>query len=363
MFLLICFLSSTIICFLYDVFFFARAFREGEYGYAKATEGLSIVVCARDEAVNLEANIKFWCDQRLEKLEVIVVNDHSTDGSARILEAAAESFSQLRVLEAKGPDGIGKRNALRQGIEAAQFEYVLLTDADCRPSSLFWAGRMLAAMKETGAALVLGIGNYNYRRGVLNGFIRFETLITALQFFGASANRLSYMALGRNMAVRKEAALQVLQDESDWPSLSGDDDQLAQGIARRWKVARVAHPDAITWSEPKSNFKAWMRQKSRHVGASRHYSLKAKIIAGLYPFARVVGGLSLILILFFQPSWWIFFLWLVLKGIHWSILRMSNLHIQSGLAVHEIVCFDFAWGVYYLVSPFWLAIFKSDSWE
>lgn len=363
MFLLICFLSATFICLIYDSLFFYRAFSDKETRYAALNDGLSIVVCAKDEADNLKENIPHWCNQRISELEVIVVNDHSKDQTMEVLKKADLDFPQLKVLEMDSPENPGKRQALKHGILNAKYDKLLLTDADCRPSSSFWAGRMTAPLDNPETDLVLGIGNYAKQAGVLNGFIRFETLLTASQFFGASSRGLTYMGVGRNLAIRRDSAIKAIENYLDWPSLSGDDDQLVQQIARTRNVSRVSHPDAITWSLPKADFKSWMRQKARHFGASRHYDAKSKLIAGLYPLARSVFGLSFLMIMILNPSWWIFLLWLILKGIHWSILRTNSLHIQSQLAVHEIVCFDFAWGVYYLVSPVWLAIFKSDKWE
>jgi glycosyl transferase family 2 len=93
---------------------------------------LSIIVAARNEAAHLEAALESKLAQRYPELEVIVVDDRSTDGTGPILDAMAARDRRIVPIHVDHlPDGwLGKLNAMHRGIEAATGEWLLLSDAD-----------------------------------------------------------------------------------------------------------------------------------------------------------------------------------------------------------------------------------------
>jgi chlorobactene glucosyltransferase len=97
-----------------------------------ALPSLSIVVPARDEERSIERCVRSLLAQRWLDLEVIVVDDRSTDATPQILEHLAREDSRLRVVRgAELPEGwIGKPWALAQGARLARGEWLLFTDAD-----------------------------------------------------------------------------------------------------------------------------------------------------------------------------------------------------------------------------------------
>lgn len=95
---------------------------------------LSVVVPARNEEEGIEAGVASHCTQDYPGLEVVVVDDGSTDDTPTILAGLEARFPNLVVSRGgELPEGwLGKPNALRQGLERATGEYVLLADADVR---------------------------------------------------------------------------------------------------------------------------------------------------------------------------------------------------------------------------------------
>jgi chlorobactene glucosyltransferase len=93
---------------------------------------LSIVVPARDEERSIERCVRSLLAQRWLDLEVIVVDDRSSDATPRILERLAREDPRLRVTagEELPPGWIGKPWALEQGTRLARGEWLLFTDAD-----------------------------------------------------------------------------------------------------------------------------------------------------------------------------------------------------------------------------------------
>jgi glycosyltransferase involved in cell wall biosynthesis len=112
---------------------------------------VSVIVPARNEEACLGACLESLVEQTDVDLEVIVVDDGSTDRTREI----AQSFPTVRLVDAKPmrPGWSGKSNALVAGVKKARAEWLLFTDADTvhRPGSL---ARSVAEAVQQKAALL-----------------------------------------------------------------------------------------------------------------------------------------------------------------------------------------------------------------
>ncbi len=107
--------------------------------YAPQIRGpfVSVIIPARDEAVNIEACARSVLATAYQPLEVIVVDDGSNDGTPEIVERLArspEAAGRLRLVRGAElpPDWFGKQWALIQGYREARGELLLFVDADTR---------------------------------------------------------------------------------------------------------------------------------------------------------------------------------------------------------------------------------------
>ena len=93
---------------------------------------LSVVVPACNEGGTLEAAVRTILNQDYPKLEVVLVNDRSTDATGRIADRIAGRDPRVRVLHVDElPAGwLGKNHALKCGVERAGGTWLLFTDAD-----------------------------------------------------------------------------------------------------------------------------------------------------------------------------------------------------------------------------------------
>lgn len=93
---------------------------------------VSVVIAARNEEREIEGALKSVLTQNYENLEVIIVNDRSTDATPLILERMAPEHSELRVVTIRElPAGwLGKNYALYTGARQATGQLLLFTDAD-----------------------------------------------------------------------------------------------------------------------------------------------------------------------------------------------------------------------------------------
>lgn len=95
-------------------------------------ELITAIMPARNEAADVEAALRSVLAERQLRLEVLLVNDHSTDATGPIAERVAAADPRLRVLHDPPlrPGWLGKCNAMQAALEASSGQYVLLTDAD-----------------------------------------------------------------------------------------------------------------------------------------------------------------------------------------------------------------------------------------
>ncbi|MFM2138378.1 MAG: hypothetical protein RJA57_685 [Bacteroidota bacterium] len=285
------FVAVTAIQLFYYLYFFARvAFFRSRKKIQSQQHPVSVIICARDEDENLARNLPGVLVQRYPTThEVVVINDNSVDDSKYILQELKRTFRSLHVVELTQEAKLisGKKYPLSIGIREAKHEVLLLTDADCVPSSEHWMQKMQDAY-EPGIEVVLGYGAYHRKRGLLNKLIRFETFHTALQYLSYALAGIPYMGVGRNLSYRKDLFFRNKGFASINHIPSGDDDLFINRVATRDNTAVVIDPEAITRSIPKTTWKGWLRQKARHYTTAKYYKPRHKFLLGLYFITQFV---------------------------------------------------------------------------
>lgn len=93
---------------------------------------ISIVVAAKDEAKSVEQAVRSLLALDWPDLEIILVDDRSTDGTGEILDRLAGKQPRLHVVHVKElpPGWLGKNHALQLGADAATGGWILFTDGD-----------------------------------------------------------------------------------------------------------------------------------------------------------------------------------------------------------------------------------------
>lgn len=279
------FVAVSVLQIFYYAFFFSRvAFYNPEIKGQSQQHPVSVIICARDEDENLARNLPGVLVQSYPSSnEVVVVNDNSVDDSKYILQELKKTFKSLNVVELTQEAKLilGKKYPLSVGIREAKYEILLLTDADCVPSSEYWMQKMQDGYDEN-IEIVLGYGAYHKRKGLLNKLIRFETFHTALQYLSYALAGMPYMGVGRNLSYKKSLFFRNKGFSSINHIPSGDDDLFINKAATKDNTAVVIDTDAFTRSIPKLTWGAWLRQKSRHYTTANYYKPKHKFLLGLY---------------------------------------------------------------------------------
>ena len=286
-----------------------------------STLGISVIICAKNEEKNLEHFLPHVLQQEYPDYEVVVVNDSSTDNTEEVLMQLSTQFKRLRYTTIPADDKLkrGKKLALTIGLKAASYDHVLLSDADCYPVSDDWLMRM-ASNFSSDRKIVLGYGGYERRKGFLNQIIRYETTFTAIQYLSYAIIGKPYMGVGRNLAYEKAVFFDNKGFAGHYHLLSGDDDLFVNENATGINCTVEFSPESHTLSLPETSFRAWIKQKKRHLSAGSHYKLSSRIRLSSEWISRITLYTSLIWLCISSP-------WSIPVGILFGILLITRLVI------------------------------------
>jgi glycosyltransferase involved in cell wall biosynthesis len=299
------FIAVVVIQFLYYIVVF------GKFSFAKPQTvnpkrvPISVIVCAKNEEENVKKFVPLLAEQDYHTFEIVLIDDASSDNTLEIFEEFEKQYPNIKLVKVENNEAFwgNKKFALTLGIKAAKYEYLLFTDADCYPTSKNWITAMSAQFTQQ-KNIVLGYGAYEkISNSFLNKIIRFETLLTATQYFSWAKIGKPYMGIGRNMAYKREEFFKVRGFMDHMKIRSGDDDLFINQAANGDNTTICYIPDSFTYSTPKTRFKDWFTQKRRHVSTAKHYKLFDRNQLGLFYLSQLLFILLPIVLLAFQYQW------------------------------------------------------------
>jgi cellulose synthase/poly-beta-1,6-N-acetylglucosamine synthase-like glycosyltransferase len=259
-----------------------------------APEPVSLIVCAHNELDNLRELVPLLLRQEYAAgFELVLIDDRSRDDTQLFAQQLTQYYpDRFRLVTVTHtPAGFApKKYALTLGIKAARHQQLLFTDADCRPAGPGWLASMQQGFAQRGGAdIVLGFSDFAEQPGLLNKLVRYETLVTAAQYLSFAWAGHPYMGVGRNLAYTSATFYRTKGFASHIRRLSGDDDLLVQdAVALGARAAVVADPAAYTRSQPVGTWRAWWRQKRRHLSAGTRYRAADRRRLGLYMGSSVL---------------------------------------------------------------------------
>jgi glycosyltransferase involved in cell wall biosynthesis len=352
---------------------FARKHSQGE----EVEVPVSVVVCAHDEAEHLRELVPQLLSQDYPNFEVIIVNDRSNDSTFDYLLHETKKDPRLRMVNVKDtPQRVnGKKYGITLGIKAAVNEWILLTDADCRPVSPRWI-RSMSRNFVNGTQFVIGFSPYIRKPGFLNLFIRFETIVTAIQYFAFGWMKNPYMGVGRNLAYRKSLFLEQKGFNNFLHVTGGDDDLFVNLHARGGNTRLQLDRDSQVHSFPKTDWRSFYEQKIRHLSVGKRYRTAHRFLLGLFSATWIITCFlwvalaiwlaataamsitvnSVIIYLILAP----FALrWMLLILVFRSMLKKASL----GFALWTLPVLDFIYAIYYLSTGLVALTTKKIRWR
>ncbi len=326
--------SSTGLLVFYLTFYSKFANHKPDNSRFEKLPFVSVIICARNENENLKQFLPSVLSQKYPSFEVIVVDDGSDDGSRKTLRENFKEYPNLRVLDFDlKKESVGKKQVLEYGIENAKGEYLVMTDADCKPSSLFWLISMVNGFANK-SELVLGIGMYEKKEGWINKMIQLDTLFIIVQYFSFALAGFPYMSVGRNVAYKKSLFNNVGGFKNHYDVAGGDDDIMINEMSNSTKVNVVYSPSSQTISVPKTTWGSFINQKSRHISASLKYNKTNLLLLSASYLVTTFWYASIVLMICYSDSLAIVLTIVVLKKITlYTIFR----RIFAKIGVAELI--------------------------
>lgn len=269
---------------------------------------VSVVIAARNEASRigqLLADLSVQ-DYGGPGYEVIVVDDHSTDGTAGVVNDFAASHPGFRLRLIENRDGVpagGKKYALAAGIAAAPGDIILTTDADCRVGPA-WVASMTGYFDNPGIGLVAGPVSYLKGKGLLARFQSLEYLGMMASGAGAARLGMPFLCSGANLAYRRSVFTESGGFSEGRRFVSGDDIFLMHAVKRLKgpkSVGFAMDPGAIVLTRPADGWQRFMAQRARWASKSTGYRDTVAVTTALSVFLISLGQVAAFLLAFMHP--------------------------------------------------------------
>lgn len=280
----------------------------------------SVIVPARNEAANISRLLHSLQQQTYPPhlFEVIVVDDHSTDQTANIVQQC----KGVRLLQLK-EEGINsyKKKAIETGIVAAQNEWVVCTDADCitHPKWLETFASYIAEKKPVFiAAPVSFIPNLSPNKKRNKILFTFQSLdfLTLQGITAASVHSKKHnMCNGANLAYQRKVFFEVNGFKGIDNIASGDDMLLMHKIWKRYpdKIGYIKSNNSIIQTQPAPNWNAFFNQRIRWASKATSYDDKRIFVVLLLVYLFNISFLFLLIAAFFriQYGYLLLGLWII----------------------------------------------------
>ncbi|MCC0704211.1 MULTISPECIES: glycosyltransferase family 2 protein [unclassified Clostridioides] len=227
---------------------------------------VSILVPAHNEAKVIGRTVEslLLLNYPKDKMELIVINDNSSDNSRKILESIKSKYKNYNftiINTDSMTGGKGKSNALNIGYKISKGEFIAVYDADNTPDrdALRYLIQTIVLDDELGAV----IGKFRTRnksKNLLTKFINIETL--SFQWM-SQAGRWQLFNLctipGTNFILRKS----IIEEIGGWDSKAiAEDTEISFRIYKLgYKIKLV--PQSITWEQEPETIKVWIKQRTR----------------------------------------------------------------------------------------------------
>jgi cellulose synthase/poly-beta-1,6-N-acetylglucosamine synthase-like glycosyltransferase len=259
---------------------------------SRKAQSISVVVPVRNEANGIIECVDSILNQDYTGVfNVIVVDDHSTDGTQEIVKQQYKSVPMVRLILLSEHPIIrrGKKAALSRGIVEASGEIIVTTDGDCVFSPA-WLTTLINCFNKD-VQIVTGPVVYPEGSKMLAGFQTLDLLSLILATAAGIHSRTYFLGNGANLAFRKRAFEAVDGYTGNETYVSGDDLFLIQKIVARYGEGSIGYAkscDAAVITDPSKTWRAFLSQRMRW--ASKNSGLSGRRIFYLWMFLWIVNA-------------------------------------------------------------------------
>ena len=315
---------------------------------------LSVVVPVRNEAENIRNLLEdlFYQSISHDDFEVIVINDHSEDETAEIVEAFIKEHPELN-LQIHKNTGSGKKRAIWEGKTRATSLNIITVDGDCRVGPN-WLKNYQRAFSHEDVKMVCGPVSFQESRSILG---RLQSLEFA-GIIGMGAACLKYnmpsMCNGANLGFRKYAFDEVDGYANNMEIPSGDDEFLMHKIHSEYpgSICFLKNRESIVYTSPQENLEDFIHQRRRWASKWSYYEITSPKLMAVFVFMIYLSILVTgILSIFGLFPWQIFLIQILAK------LLVDSIYLGTMMRFFEKRLDPLVFFLMELIYPFYVVIF------
>jgi poly-beta-1,6-N-acetyl-D-glucosamine synthase len=272
-------------------------------GQARSQSRITILIACRNEAHHISSLIASLSVLQYpkENYEVILIDDHSTDGTLNKIQSLIKNLGNFRLLRAD-ESMHGKKKALSLGVSHSKFEIMATTDADCQvPAD--WLSYISLFFEDSHTHMLAG--------GVSLRDHSFFSELQKMEFSGvvgatASAFGLGHpiMANGANLAFRKEVFKEVNGYEGNMHIASGDDEFMMRKVRNAYPegIRFMNFSESVVFSEPQHGVRNFVSQRIRWAGKWKSNPDLVTRILAVFIVLSQLSFFTLLLMYPFEPG-------------------------------------------------------------
>lgn len=239
---------------------------------------LSVIIVTKDSGKALKENLPLILEQDYPQFEVIVINDKSAGEDENILKLLGNNYHHLyySFIPETARYISQKKLGIAMGIKASRYEWIVVTEPQCKPMSNQWL-KSLAAHFSPETDIVLGYSNYIQNKEKFARHIRLDSMFQAMRYLGRAASGHPYMGIGRNLAYRKSLYLSHKGFTTQLNLQRGDDDLFINAVTHAQNTKVALSPESFIRIPVPSYKRVWFEDKVNALVTGHYYRGNARI--------------------------------------------------------------------------------------
>src|SRR5690606_28290716 len=242
------------------------------------------LIAARNEEANIGRTLLDILAQQFprELLEIIVIDDHSTDGTSAVVGSFSAQGVRLLKLNESKPLNSYKKKAITEGIAIATGDIIVTTDADCRMGPK-WLATVVGYMEANQYALVSSPVVYSEERSFFEELQTLEFLYLIGLGAAGIGNGNPTTCNGANLAYRRDVFFEMGGFKGIDNLASGDDELFLHKVAEKYahKIGFCKSRDAVVFTDAKPDLASFISQRKRWASKSTKYKDKKVVALGV----------------------------------------------------------------------------------
>lgn len=267
---------------------------------------VSIIVAARNEEENIAKTIQDLLaqDYKTSMMEIIFIDDHSTDATGSIITSFKDPRIKLITLNEPLTINSYKKKAIQTAIATATGKLIITTDADCRMGKN-WLKTIVGYYQKEGFKMISSPVVFTDEKSFFERAQSLEFLYLIGMGASTIGNKNASTCNGANLAYEREAFYEVGGFTGIDDLASGDDELLLHKIAARYKnkIGFLKNRDAIVYTQAKPTVNEFIQQRKRWASKSTRYKNKSIIVLGVLVWLFNLSIVLNLIVGLFKPGY------------------------------------------------------------